>query len=101
MVSRGIAGRVAFRFHDSATEPALRQIVHHDLPNQKARQFQRVTGKLFSTQPSNFERRVFHGLQRAYVRRLVVKEPREFRMVDHDGGVQLNSVKIFLLEGVA
>src|SRR4029077_4271375 len=42
VVSRGIAGWVAFRLYDSATEPALWQIVHHDLSNQKPRQFQRV-----------------------------------------------------------
>ncbi len=101
MMPRGIARRICFRFHDSSAEPPLRQIVDNDLAYQKPRQFQRATGKLFSSEAAKFEMRAFHGLRRANIGRFVVKQPREFRMVDHDSGVHLNRIEIFFLERIA
>jgi len=61
MMPRGIARRICFRFHDSSAEPSLRQIMDNDLADQKPRQFQRATGKLFSSEAAKFETRGFHG----------------------------------------
>ena len=96
----GIARRIAFRLHDPPTHPPFGQIADHDLANQKPRELQSVAGKFFSSEAAKFEVREFHGLLRAYIRRLIVKQPREFRMINHDRGIQLDGIKVFLLEGV-
>lgn len=101
MMSGGIAGRIAFRFHDATADPPFRQIVNHDFADQKPREFQCVAGKFFSGETAKLETRGFHGLLRAYIGRLVVKQAREFRMVDYYGWIRLNGVEVFLLKGVA
>jgi hypothetical protein len=35
-MSRGIPGRVSFRFHDAAAQTASGEIVDHDFPNEEA-----------------------------------------------------------------
>jgi hypothetical protein len=101
MMSRGIARRIAFRFDDPSAEPPLRQIMDDDLADQKSGQFQRVAGKFFSSEAAKFEVRACHGLRRTNIGRLVVIQPREFRMVDHDSGIHLNRIKIFFLKRIA
>jgi hypothetical protein len=86
-MSSRIAGRIAFRFHDPTAKPSLRQIVNHDFADQKTRELQSVAGQFFSSEAAKFEMRAFHGLLRAYIRRLVVKKPREFRVINHDRGI--------------
>jgi hypothetical protein len=100
MMPRGITWRIAFRFDDPAAKPSLGQIVDHDLADQKPGELQGVAGKFRSSEAAKFEMCAFHGLLRAYIRRLVVKKPREFRMVDHHGGIHLNGVIVFLLESI-
>jgi hypothetical protein len=73
MMPRRIARGICFRFHDSSAEPPLRQIMDNDFANQKPRQFQRATGKLFSGEAAKFELRAFHGSRRANIGRLIVK----------------------------
>ena len=38
MMSGGIAGRIAFGFHDTPTYPPFRQIVNHNFADQKPRE---------------------------------------------------------------
>lgn len=45
----------------------------NDFADQKPRQFQRATGKLFSGEAAKFELRAFHGSRRANIGRLIVK----------------------------
>jgi len=101
MVPCGISWRIAFRFHNPSAEPPLRQIANHDLSDEKSRKRQRVARKLFPGNAAQFDGKAVHGLQRICVGRLVVKKPRQFRVVDHHRGVRLDCIKIFLLEGVA
>jgi hypothetical protein len=55
VMSSRITGRIALRFHDSAAEPPLRQLVHHNFSNQKPRKRQCVAGKFFSSEAAKFE----------------------------------------------
>lgn len=61
MMPCGIARRITFRFHDTAAEAPLGQLVDNNLADEKPRQLQRVAGELFSSEAAKFERRAFHG----------------------------------------
>lgn len=87
MVPSGISWRIAFRFHNPPAEPSFRQIVNNDLADEKSRKLQRVAGKLLPGNAAQFDGMAIHGLQRTCVGRLVVKKPRQLRVVDHDRGV--------------
>jgi len=75
--------------------------MNDDFADQKPRELQSVAGKFFSSEAAKFEMRAFHGLRRAYIRRLVIKKPREFRVINHDRGIQLNGIIVFFLKGIA
>lgn len=60
-MARGIARWIGLRLYDPAAEAPLRKLVDNNLADEKPRQLQRVTGKLFSSEAANFEARTLHG----------------------------------------
>jgi len=60
-MARGIAGRIRFRFHDTAAEPARWEIVDYGLSDEEARKLDRVRRKLGSAKAPDreFRRQAF------------------------------------------
>jgi hypothetical protein len=60
MVPGGIARRISFCLDDPSAEAPSRQIVHHNLPDQRARQLDRISGQFGAAEAPNgeFHRRV-------------------------------------------
>jgi len=53
MMSRGIAGRIGFRFHDAAAQAARRKIVNDDFSNEEAGELDGVRRKLGAAEAAN------------------------------------------------
>jgi len=57
MMSGGIAGRIGFRFHDAATEPAHGKIVDDNFPDKEASELDGVRWKFGAAKAANKELR--------------------------------------------